>query len=166
MLKTTLLFLFFSLLISCSRYSLVQERDLPYQSVAVIFEENQTYQPQVKASLINHTRQSILRDGTTHLTSSEHAEAILVMRIIDFEREIISTEENDTARVENYNIKMVVEADFTLKSGDVLFENVLFTANKPVRSPTGEFGLVIDQDIPYLTQQIAKDITLAITGAW
>lgn len=153
-------------LVSCSQYRLVEERALPYDSVSVSLEESRAIEPQVKSLLINHVRQAILRDGTTHLTNEENAEAHLVLRIVDVKREIISTQDRDTARAENYDIRLYVEADLLLADGKTIFAKRLFVSKKPIRSDTQEFSLVTYQDMPYLTQQVAQDITAAITGVW
>ena len=151
----------------CSHYRLGTAAKLPFRTLYIAPVTNDTYIPQAQAPLTDALIQAFLRDGSVSTTAHpEEADAILETSLTDYKRSTSATSENDTFLARSFNVTL--KAQCTLKdrrSGEDYFNRRSVSANTHVFFDSG-FQSAEYQNVPKLTQELAREIRNTILSVW
>ena len=148
-------------------YHLGTSAQLPYRKIYVAPVVNQTYIPQAQAPLTDALIQAFLRDGSLSTTAHpEEADVVLETNLTDYKRSTSATDEDDTLLARSFNV--MLEAECTLRdrrTGEIYFKQRPLEASTHVFFESG-FQSAEYQNVPKLTQKLAREIRNAVLGIW
>lgn len=163
--------LFASLLIGllttgCARYQLGRHAEPPFRSIYVKPVSNASFAPQAQAILTRQLRENFLHDGLLQVENEADADAVLVIVLRDFDRQIAATRVEDTELADKLRLELL--ADCTLldnRTGRIYFENRPVSATVDTfpgdRSQQAEY-----QAMPVLTRNLARRISYEVLQVW
>ena len=151
----------------CANYRLGQPAELPFRTLYVAPVANDSYAPQVQVPLSNSIIDLFLNDGTVRITQNQHtADAILEVTVSEYERDVSTTDEDDTFLARSYNVTL--RADCTLKdqrTGTIYFENRSVSASNRVFFDSG-FQPSEYENMPRLTRDLAREVRNLVLSTW
>lgn len=165
-LKITIVFLaIIYLLNGCASYQ-VGSGALPFTSLYVEPARNDTYAPQAQALLTEQVIQALLRDGRVRITAREEADAVLSMTLVDYDRNLVATQSNDTARARGYDLSLTAQLDLkNASTGKAYFEGRQLSVTASAYTDGG-LQPAEYQSMPTLTRRLAEQIRTEILSTW
>ena len=156
-----------TLLAGCANYRLAGTAvDLPFSSVYVSPVQNVALAPQAAPILTNAISKEILQVPDLRLAYKSDAQATLSTRIVDYERQAVATDRNDTALAASYRITIKAECTLVCSNGTVIFKDRPVMASSIVY--VGDMNLIENeyQAMPVISKELATKIKDAVIGIW
>ncbi|MEZ5277548.1 MAG: LPS assembly lipoprotein LptE [Opitutaceae bacterium] len=150
----------------CSAYHLGTPANQPFTSIDVPPVQNEAFAPQAGPVLTSQIIREFERDGRVRPESSGSAEATLVVRLVDLQRETRVMREEDTGLARKVRLTLI--AHCTLTSGDGA---TVYFANRPISAQTEVFlddgqNPAESQAMPVLTRNLASAISRSVLDTW
>ncbi len=176
-----LLYAFFAPLLcfctaSCSNYRLAGTPvELPFKSVYVAPAKNASYAPQSSELLTNAVIRAINQVPGLRTTTQSDAQAVLDIRIVEYERVPVATSSADTALAASYDMRVCAECTLVRANGDVVFKNrkiraetMVYTSGFTENGAAPRNDLIGNeyQNMPVLMRELGGKIKDAVIGIW
>ena len=163
--RSLALLLFIFLLSGCAGYKLGLP-DAPFKRVYVEVARSDALAPQVQALITQQVSQALMRDSAVKVVDKSSADAVLTILVTKYDRNVSSTQSNDTARASSYNLTMEVNTSL-LESGS----GKAFYKDRIVQSTVSAYtdsGVQVTeyQSMPTLTRKLAEAIRTEVLSAW
>ncbi len=166
----TAIILFIIILSGCSHYSLVKSENLPFSTLSIEPVINTSYAPQSQASLSQNIIEAFIKDGTIKIVDRSVSDAHLKVVIVNYDRNLSSTQETDTILGRSFNLNLEATATLTNnKTSENFFSERSFIVGESAFSESStDNGLqqAEYQTIPILTQSLARKIKDAVLSVW
>lgn len=154
------------LLGGCSHYQMGSGEKPPFDSVAVSVVQRETIVAQIVPEATAALRQAFQQTGGLSLLPEEQADVTLSVRLVEYRRDEVARDPDDTRRAIAYELVLVAEADLIGSDGTVYFQNRRFFTAEPVFA----FGQRLIQSereaVPVIVESLARDLRDAVTGVW
>ena len=126
-----IIFLLFSVALGGCRYALGPAGELSFDRLFVRVVHNDSLAPQAGALLSRALREEILREGRARLVNSqEDADAILTVRLIDYDQIPEAYRSDDTVLAASFRLRLFALAHLNSSpSGKSLLKETLFNSN-------------------------------------
>ena len=126
-----IIFLLFCIVLGGCRYALGPAGELLFDRLYVSVVHNDSLAPQAGALLSRALREEILREGRARLVNSqEDADAILTVRLIDYDQIPEAYRSDDTAPAASFRLRLFALAHLNSSpSGKSLLKETLFNSN-------------------------------------
>lgn len=156
-----------TLLAGCAHYRLGTGSAPAFRTLFVEPVVNKTLLPQAEAVVSARIRESFLRDPRVTLApSAAAADAVLVVVINDYHREVAAGRQDDTGLARKFNVTL--GAACTLRdnrSGQSIFEGRQIVAVREVFTDSGQLQAEY-QTLPVLAEVLAGKIAHAALDTW
>jgi len=150
----------------CSAYQLGTPANQPFSSINVPPVRNETFAPQAGPDLTSQIIREFERDGRVRPEPSGSAEATLIVRLVDFQRETRVMQEEDTGLARKVRLTLI--AHCTLTSGDGA---TVYFSDRPISAQTEVFldegqNPAESQAMPVLSRNLASAISRSVLDTW
>lgn len=150
---------------ACAHYEAGHGTAVSFDTLYIAPVQNSSYAPQARTLVSTALRDAFLREGRVRLVSSEdEADAVLRVRLVDYDREVAARQAEDTGRAEAYILTL--RATATLRAGGrTLFEERPFEADA---ASFLEGGLTRSEyaTLPLMARDLAERIEAASLANW
>jgi hypothetical protein len=162
----------------CNSYQLGNPVELPFESIYIKPVTNDSFAPQAQAILSSQIRDAFIHDGRTKLvTSSEAADAVLVVNLTEYNRRAAGRQSLDTTMAANFRLTLYAEVSlFNQIKGDYYFQERMIQRSSnayvedlyatPGDSQTQDFLQSEYQAMPRLTRDLARRIADEVLSPW
>lgn len=136
------------------------------RTVYVPVVKNETYEPNISVMVTDAIIQSFHRDGTLRVVREPDADAILEVKLVEFDRRPQRSGRRDTRVASEYRVELKAEATFKKRGeGEAILDGKQFT---------GETEFFIGQDLQeaerqamgLLAEDLARKIVADVTEGW
>lgn len=151
---------------SCANYQLGAGGTPGFRTLYVEPVANQTLLPQAQPLLSTHLREHFARDGRVQLANSaDSADAILVVTIGEYRREVAAVREGDTGLARKFNVTLGATCTLRKRGGEIVFQNRPVSA---IREAFTDSGLLQSeyQTLPLLAEALAGKVVHAALDVW
>jgi hypothetical protein len=153
-------------LAGCSAYQLGTPSELQFATIYVEPVDNKTFAPQVSSVLTSQIIRQFERDGRLTPVRESSADAILIIELVDLNREIRVMRSDDTGLARKIRLNLVADCTLTGKrTGEVYFSKRQVTAETEVYLDDGQNPAEF-QATPILTMNLAFNISHAVLDTW
>ena len=150
----------------CSAYQLGTPADQPFASIVVPPVQNEAFAPQAGPVLTSQIIREFERDGRVQPEPAGSAEATLIVKLIDLQREIRVMREDDTGLGRKVRLTLIAHCTLTSSNGaTVYFENRPISAQTEVFLDDGQ-NPAESQAMPVLTRNLASAISRSVLDTW
>ena len=155
------------LLGGCTGYQLGTGGAPKFATLFIAPVASETLIPQAQVLVTTQLREAFARDGRVTLANSaEAADAVLVVTLTGYNREVTVSRQTDTGLARRFDVTLQAHATLT----DNRSKQVLFT-HRPLKATRGVFtdsGLVPAeyQTLPLLAELLAKEAEHAVLDTW
>ena len=113
-----------ALISGCKSYQLGNPTELPFDSIYIKPVTNDSFAPQAQALISSQIRDIFIHDGRTKLvTSSEAADAVLIVNLTEYNRRAAGRQSVDTTVAANFSLALAAEVSlFNQNKGDYYFQ--------------------------------------------
>lgn len=164
-----------SILSACKSYHLGSPSEIPFKSIYIAPVSNHSYAPQAQAIISAMLRENFMRDArATVVSKKENADAILLVDLTNYDRNINARNQQDTGIADSFDINL--EAAVSLmdqKTGTYLFANrpIQATTNAYTRNPYEEDSVIAyqlseRQAMEQLARDLARKVTDLVLSPW
>jgi hypothetical protein len=174
-----ILVIFTAVLISgCKSYQLGNPTELPFDSIYIKPVTNDSFAPQAQALISSQIRDIFIHDGRTKLvTSSEAADAVLIVNLTEYKRHAAARRSVDTTMAANFSLTLSAEVSlFNQNKGEYYFQERMIQKSSnayvedlyasPGDSQTQGFLQSEYQAMPRLTRDLARRIADEVLNPW
>jgi hypothetical protein len=166
------------MLSGCKSYQLGSPAELPFDSIYMQPVSNDSFAPQAQALLSAQLRDAFIRDGRTKLvTSAEAADAVLLVKLTEYDRSAAAFDSNDTEVASDFDLTLVAQVSlFDQNKGDYHFQERVLqeSSNAYVSNPYANAAAANTQDLlqsehqamPRLTRDLARKIADEVLSPW
>ena len=168
------------LLAGCKHYHLGSPGTISFQSIHVAIVDNDAFVPQIKAQLTTDIRKAFIRDGNLKLRNKADADAILVVTIVGYYREIAATQPEtssfgrrlDTQLGQAFELRLTVEILLKdRRSGDVLMSTRTLHTSSIALAGSDDLALASSANseyhiLPALSRDLSKKIKDSVVLTW
>jgi len=178
LISTALVLFTASMLSGCKSYQLGSPAELPFDSIYMQPVSNDSFAPQAQALLSAQLRDAFIRDGRTKLvTSAEAADAVLLVKLTEYDRSAAAFDSNDTEVASDFDLTLVAQVSlFDQNKGDYHFQERVLqeSSNAYVSNPYANAAAANTQDLlqsehqamPRLTRDLARKIADEVLSPW
>ncbi|MDQ8179309.1 LptE family protein [Pelagicoccus sp. SDUM812005] len=152
---------------ACASYQMGTSVELPYRSVSVAPPSNHSTLPQLEGPLNAALRQALQSSSELKLSTSDSADAILEVSVLEIRRDIAAVSASDVGRGRKFELS--VDLELSLKKGDgsgqYFFKSRPLTLTQDIYTDSG----LIDaehQAVPEISRQIAARISESLVDLW
>ena len=155
---------FLCLVLGSCRYALGPSGELPYDSIHVRVVRNDSLAPQAGPLLSRSLREEILREGRIRLVGNVgEADAVLTIRLIDYERLSEVYRSDDTALASGFRMSLFALASLKSPSGKkVFFEDRLFRSGASTLRNSLTESPVSRQPMMAASRALAREIAATV----
>ncbi len=162
----------------CNSYQFGNPVELPFESIYIKPVTNDSFAPQAQALLSSQIRDIFIHDGRTKLvTSSEAADAVLIVNLTEYNRRAAARQSLDTTMAANFSLTLSAEVSlFNQNKGDYYFQErmVWKSSNAYLNAPYDTTATTQSQDflqseyqaMPRLTRDLARRIADEVLNPW
>jgi len=177
---TTLVMLTFTVafISGCNSYQLGNPVELPFKSIYIKPVTNDSFAPQAQALISSQIRDVFIHDGRTKLvTSSEAADAVLIVNLTEYRRRAAARRSVDTTVAASFSLVLTAEVSlFNQNKGDYYFQEriVQKSSSAYLNAPYDTTATTQSQDflqseyqaMPRLTRDLARRIADEVLHPW
>jgi len=162
----------------CNSYQFGNPVELPFESIYIKPVTNDSFAPQAQAMLSSQIRDVFIHDGRTKLvTSSEAADAVLIVNLTEYNRRAAARQSLDTTMAANFSLTLAAEVSlFNQIKGDYYFQERMIRRSSnayvedlyatPGDSQTQDFLQSEYQAMPRITRDLARRIADEVLNPW
>ena len=111
-----------TLLSGCANYQLGDSAPLPFRTLYILPAANDSFAPLAVSTVSSEIREAFIRDGRVKLIAKEeNADAILTIRLTEYERSAVTRDTDDTFRARDFNIRFSASFPFITKHPVMIF---------------------------------------------
>jgi hypothetical protein len=167
-----------ALISGCKSYQFGNPTELPFDSIYIKPVTNDSFAPQAQASISSQIRDIFIHDGRTKLvTSSEAADAVLIVNLTEYRRRAAARRSVDTTVAAGFSLVLTAEVSlFNQNKGDYYFQEriVRKSSNAYLNAPYDTTATAQSQDflqseyqaMPRLTRDLARRIADEVLNPW
>ena len=167
-----------ALISGCKSYQLGNPTELPFDSIYIKPVTNDSFAPQAQASISSQIRDIFIHDGRTKLvTSSEAADAVLIVNLTEYKRYAAARRSVDTTVAAGFSLVLTAEVSlFNQNKGDYYFQEriVRKSSNAYLNAPYDTTATTQSQDflqseyqaMPRITRDLARRIADEVLNPW
>jgi hypothetical protein len=155
-----IIFLLFCFALGGCRYALGPAGELPFDRLYVRIVQNDSLAPQAGPLLSRALREEIIREGRTRLVNSpEDSDAVLTVRLIDYDQIPEAYRSDDTVLAASFQLSLSALAQLNSSpSGKSLLKETLFKSNASTISSSLTEGPVSRQPMMTTSRSLARKI--------
>ena len=162
----------------CKSYQLGNPTKLPFESIYIKPVTNDSFAPQAQALISSQIRDIFIHDGRTKLvTSSEAADAVLIVKLTEYKRYPAARRSVDTKVAASFALVLNAEVSlFNQNKGDYYFQEriVRKSSSAYLNAPYDTTATNQPQDflqsehqvMPRLTRDLARRIADEVLNPW
>ena len=162
----------------CNSYQFGNPVELPFESIYIKPVTNDSFAPQAQALISSQIRDIFIHDGRTKLvTSSEAADAVLIVNLTEYKRYAAARRSVDTTVAASFYLALAAEVSlFNQNKGDYYFQErmVRKSSNAYLNAPYDTTATTQSQDflqseyqaMPRLTRDLARRIADEVLNPW
>jgi hypothetical protein len=167
-----------ALISGCKSYQFGNPTELPFDSIYIKPVTNDSFAPQAQALISSQIRDIFIHDGRTKLvTSSEAADAVLIVNLTEYKRHAAARRSVDTTMAANFSLTLSAEVSlFNQNKGEYYFQERMIQKSSnayvedlyasPGDSQTQGFLQSEYQAMPRLTRDLARRIADEVLNPW
>lgn len=166
-----------TLLSGCANYQLGDYAPLPFRTLYILPAVNDSFAPLAVSTVSAEIREAFIRDGRVKLVAKEeNADAVLTIRLTEYERSAVTRDTEDTFRARDFNIRFsALLSLYNQTSGDDFFRNRRITAstNAYVGNPYGgtetarfDYSQAENLAMPRLAKDLARQAASTVLSNW
>ena len=155
-----IIFFLFCFVLGGCRYALGPAGELSFDRLYVRVVQNDSLAPQAGALLSRALREEILREGRARIVNSqEDADAILTVRLIDYDQIPEAYRSDDTVLAASFRLRLFALAHLkSSPSGKSLLKETLFKSNASTVTPSLTETPVSRQPMMAASRSLARQI--------
>jgi hypothetical protein len=139
---------------------------LAFKTLYVAPVSSEALAPQARAIVGARIRESFIRDGrVTLVSSSEEADATLRVTLKHYGREATVSKASDAGLARKFSLTLQAECTLTTRDGRDLFSARKLQAQQEAYVDSGQLQSEYET-LPYLADQLARDVTHATLDTW
>ena len=162
----------------CNSYQFGNPVELPFESIYIKPVTNDSFAPQATALISSQIRDIFIHDGRTKLvTSSEAADAVLIVNLTEYRRRAAARRSVDTTVAAGFSLVLTAEVSlFNQNKGDYYFQEriVRKSSNAYLNAPYDTTATTQSQDflqseyqaMPRITRDLARRIADEVLNPW